>query len=66
MFSCSKEKSAYNKLDGIWEVTQVRIVDGQGFTFYDNSPTGTIEFTKNTKVCNATLTFFYQNLPSKN
>lgn len=60
--SCSKEKRAYNKLDGIWEVTQARIVDGEDFTFYDNSPTGTIEFIENTKVCTATLTFSYENL----
>ena len=62
LFACSKENRAYNKLDGIWEVTQARIVDGQGFTFYDYSPVGTIEFIENTKVCTANLTFSYQNL----
>ena len=62
LYACSKEKQAYNKLDGIWEVTQARIVDGQGFTFYDYSPVGTIEFIENTKVCTANLTFSYQNL----
>ena len=62
LYSCSKEKRAYNKLDGIWEVTQARIVDGQGFTFYDVSPTGTIEFQSNTKVCSATFAFSYENL----
>ena len=62
LFACSKEKQAYNKLDGIWEVTQARIVDGQGFTFFDDSPTGTIEFQLNTKVCSATFAFSYENL----
>ena len=62
LFACSKEKQAYNKLDGIWEVTQARIVDGEGFSFYDYSPVGTIEFIENTKVCTANLTFSYQNL----
>ena len=62
LFACSKENRAYNKLDGIWEVTQARIVDGQGFTFYDDSPTGTIEFQGVTKVCTSNLTFSYQNL----
>ena len=62
LFACSKEKQVYNKLDGIWEVTQARIVDGQGFTFYDVSPTGTIEFQSNTKVCSATFAFSYENL----
>jgi hypothetical protein len=62
LYSCSKEKRAYNKLDGIWEVTQARIIDGQGFTFYDDSPTGTIEFKSNTKVCSATFAFSYENL----
>ena len=62
LFACSKENRAYNKLEGIWEVTQARIVDGQGFTFYDYSPTGTIEFQSNTKVCTTTLAFSYQNL----
>ncbi len=62
LYSCSKENRAYNKLDGIWEVTQARIVDGQGFTFYDESPIGTIEFQGDTKVCTSNLTFSYQNL----
>jgi hypothetical protein len=62
LYSCSKEKRAYNKLDGIWEVTQARIVEGQGFTFYDYSPVGMVEFIENTKVCTANLTFSYQNL----
>ena len=62
LFACSKEKQAYNKLDGIWEVTQARIVDGEGFSFYDYSPVGTIEFIENTKVCTSNLTFSYQNL----
>jgi len=62
LFACSKENRAYNKLDGIWEVTQARIVDGEGFSFYDYSPVGTIEFIENTKVCTSNLTFSYQNL----
>ena len=62
LYACSKEKQAYNKLDGIWEVTQARIVDGQEFTFYDDSPVGTVEFIENTKVCTANLAFSYQNL----
>lgn len=62
LFACSKENRAYNKLDGIWEVTQARIEDGQGFTFYDDSPSGTIDFQSNTKVCSATFAFSYQNL----
>ncbi len=62
LFACSKENRAYNKLVGIWEVTQARIVDGQGFTFYDESPIGTIEFQGDTKVCTSNLTFSYQNL----
>ena len=62
LYSCSKENRAYNKLVGIWEVTQARIVDGQGFTFYDESPIGTIEFQGDTKVCTSNLTFSYQNL----
>ena len=59
LFACSKEKQAYNKLDGIWEVTQARIVDGQEFTFYDYSPVGTVDFIENTKVCTANLTFSF-------
>jgi len=62
LFACSKENRAYSKLDGIWEVTQARILDGQGFTFYDTSPTGTIEFQGKTKVCTSTLSFSYENL----
>ena len=62
LFACSKENRVYNKLDGIWEVTQARIVDGQGFTFYDYSPLGTVEFIENTKVCTANLTFSLESI----
>ena len=62
MFSCSKEKSAYNKLDGIWEVTEARIEDGEGFAFYTSAVSGTMEIESDAKVCSALLAFSYENL----
>ena len=60
--SCSKEKSAYNKLDGIWEVTEARIEDGEGFAFYTSAVSGTMEIQSDAKVCSALLAFSYENL----
>jgi hypothetical protein len=62
MFSCSKEKRAYNKLDGIWEITNARIEDGEGFAFYTSAVSGTMEIQSDAKVCSTLIAFSYENL----
>lgn len=60
--SCSKEKSTLKKLNGVWEITNARIEDGEGFSFYTSSVSGTMEIDSKEKVCTALLAFSYENL----
>ncbi len=60
--SCSKEKSTLKKLNGVWEITNARIEDGEGFSFYTSSVSGTMEIDSEAKVCSALLAFSYENL----
>jgi len=60
--SCSKEKSTLKKLNGVWEITNARIEDGEGFSFYTSSVSGTMKIDSKEKVCTALLAFSYENL----
>lgn len=60
--SCSKEKSTLKNLNGVWEITNARIEDGEGFSFYTSSVSGTMEIDSKEKVCTALLAFSYENL----
>jgi len=44
LLSCNKENSISKKLDGIWTVNRIKVEDGEGFSYYDSSPDGTISF----------------------
>lgn len=59
--SCNKETQILNKLDGNWKVDLMRIEDGEGFTFYDSLPSGTFQFGKSLKSCQANCHYKYVN-----
>jgi hypothetical protein len=59
--SCNKETQILNKLDGNWKVDLMRIEDGEGFTFYDSLPSGTFQFGKSLKTCQANCNYKYVN-----
>ncbi len=50
LFSCSKQKRIENKISGEWVLEEMRVVDGQGFTFYLNNVEGELKlnFEENT------------------
>ena len=43
VFSCSKQKRIQNKISGKWVLEQMRIVDGQGFTYYLDNVEGELD-----------------------
>ena len=47
--ACQKQKAQLKRIDGRWKVELVRVLDGEGFTFYDSVPTGEIVITKKKK-----------------
>ena len=40
LVSCSKQQRIENKISGNWVLEEMRIVDGQGFTYYLNNVEG--------------------------
>ena len=50
VMSCSKQKRIENRLDGYWEVEEMRVIDGQGFTHYIGNAVGgiSLNFDSNT------------------
>jgi len=61
VFSCQKEKQINKKLAGDWTVNKVRIEDGEGFTFFDNSPDGTFNFSSNSNNITSLVSYKYIN-----
>ena len=43
VFSCSKQKRIQNKISGKWVLEQMRIIDGQGFTYYLDNVEGELD-----------------------
>jgi hypothetical protein len=57
--SCSKEKRIDRKLDGTWQVTMVRIENGEGFIFDDSLPKGELLFDVENNAVTGQVNFNY-------
>ncbi len=60
--SCSKEKYLDKKMDGNWTVNLIRIVDGEGFMYFDSLPNGSFTFNSDLKTISANVSYRYINL----
>ena len=60
VFSCSKQARIENKISGKWILEEMRIVDGQGFTYYLDNVGGELDlnFDENTS---SGIVFFQSN-----
>ena len=60
VFSCSKQTRIENKISGKWILEEMRIVDGQGFTYYLDNVGGELDlnFDENTS---SGIVFFQSN-----
>ena len=60
VFSCSKQTRIENKISGKWILEEMRIVDGQGFTYYLDNVGGELDlnFDENTS---SGMVFFQSN-----
>jgi hypothetical protein len=47
--ACQKQKAQLKRIDGAWKVELVRILDGEGFTFYDSLPVGEVVISSDLK-----------------
>jgi hypothetical protein len=47
--ACQKQKAQLKRIDGTWKVELVRVLDGEGFTFYDSVPVGEVVISSDLK-----------------
>jgi hypothetical protein len=57
--ACQKQKAQLKRIDGTWNVELVRILDGEGFTFYDSVPVGEIIISSDSKKMNGRIDLDY-------
>ena len=57
--ACQKQKAQLKRIDGTWNVELVRILDGEGFTFYDSVPVGEIIISSDLKKMNGRIDLDY-------
>jgi hypothetical protein len=62
LVSCSKEKQVGKKMDGNWTVNLIRIIDGEGFTYFDSLPNGSFTFNSDLKTISSNVVYQYTNL----
>ena len=60
--SCSKEKQLDKKMDGNWAVNFIRIIEDEGFMYFDSLPNGSFTFNSDLKTISANVTYRYVNL----
>lgn len=60
--SCSKEKRIAKKLDGKWSVELIRVLDGEGFMYFDTLPNGTFTFNAELNTISSNVNYQYTNL----
>ena len=59
VFSCSKQKRIQNKISGKWELREMRIVNGQGFTYYLENVEGELDLNFENNTSSGVV--FFQN-----
>jgi hypothetical protein len=57
--ACQKQKAQLKHIDGTWKVELVRVLDGEGFTFYDSVPVGEIVISSDSKKMNGRIDLDY-------
>jgi hypothetical protein len=57
--SCNKQKAQLKRIEGTWTVELARVLDGEGFTFYDSLPNGEIHISSDLKTISGRIDFDY-------
>jgi len=60
--SCSKEKYLDKKMDGNWTVNLIRIIDDEGFMYFDSLPNGSFTFISDLRIISSNVAYRYINL----
>ena len=57
IFSCGKQKRIENRIDGHWQIEEMRVIDGQGFTHYISNAIGEISLDFDSQISNGSVSF---------
>lgn len=62
ILSCGKQKRIEKRLNGYWEIEEMRVVDGQGFTHYISDAVGFLSLNFDNETSNGSVSFQTQNI----
>jgi len=62
ILSCGKQKRIEKRLNGYWEIEEMRVIDGQGFTHYITDAVGFLSLDFDNETSNGSLSFQTQNI----
>ena len=62
LLSCGKQKRIEKRLNGYWEIEEMRVIDGQGFTHYITDAVGFLSLDFDNETSNGSLSFQTQNI----
>tara|TARA_B100001564_G_C20343114_1_gene535480 strand:+ start:166 stop:594 length:429 start_codon:yes stop_codon:yes gene_type:complete len=62
LLSCGKQKRIEKRLNGYWEIEEMRVIDGQGFTHYITDAVGFLSLDFDNETSNGSVSFQTQNI----
>ena len=62
ILSCGKQKRIEKRLNGYWEIEEMRVIDGQGFTHYITDAVGFLSLDFDNETSNGSVSFQTQNI----
>ena len=62
LLSCGKQKRVEKRIDGDWQIEEMRIIDGQGFTHYISDAVGFLSLDFDNETSNGSVSFQTQNI----
>ena len=62
LLSCGKQKRVEKRIDGYWEVEEMRVIDGQGFTHYISDIVGGLSLDFDNEISYGSVSFETQNI----
>ena len=62
VFSCTKSKRVERKIQGEWVLKEMRIIDGQGFTHYLDSVSGSLNLDFDNDISEGFVSFQFESI----
>ena len=62
IFSCIRQQRLEKRIDGYWQIEEMRVIDGQGFTHYISDAVGGLSMDFDNEVSYGSVSFQTQNI----